>query len=140
MVTTDDLTKALLSQEDLDRYFAAHTADMLTTDLTGYLNALLEAHQLHKADLVSACWLERSYLYQLFSGTRRNPSRDTLLALALGMHLTLDETQQLLRVGMAPPLLPRIRRDAVLMKAIAGGCTLRQCNDMLMRYHEKTIG
>lgn len=140
MVTTDDLTKTLLSQEDLDRYFSAHAADMLTTDLTGYLNALLEKHQMQKADLVSACWLERSYVYQLFSGARRNPSRDTLLAIALGMHLTLDETQTLLRVGIVAPLLPRIRRDAVLMKAIAGGCTLRQCNDMLMRYHEKTIG
>ena len=89
--------------------------------------------------MVAASLLERSYGYHLFSGARANPSRDVLLSLALAMRLTLDETQQLLRRAGQAMLYPRVRRDSVIIRAAADGCTVMECNERLEELGETPL-
>ncbi len=91
MLRTDDLTAILKDKHaDIDQYFERYEGELLEADLGKYLCALLEKHGLQKKDLIFASGRERSYCYQLLNGTRRNPSRDMLLAIALGLHFTCD--------------------------------------------------
>lgn len=100
MLRTDELTSILKNKHaDLDRYFEDCAGEMLYTDIGEYLCALLEKHGLRKTDLIFASGRERSYCYQILNGTRRNPSRDTLLAIALGLRFSLEETQTMLRIA-----------------------------------------
>lgn len=141
MLRTDDLTAILKDKHaDIDQYFERYEGELLEADLGKYLCALLEKHGLQKKDLIFASGRERSYCYQLLNGTRRNPSRDMLLAIALGLHFTYDETQTMLRIAGLSPLYPRIRRDAVILQQLAAGKSLYECNDRLAACGEVMIG
>ena len=128
------------STANIDQYFERYEGELLEADLGKYLCALLEKHGLQKKDLIFASGRERSYCYQLLNGTRRNPSRDMLLAIALGLHFTCDETQTMLRIAGLSPLYPRIRRDAVILQQLAAGKSLYECNDRLAACGEVMIG
>ena len=47
--------------------------------------------------------MPRNYAYQLFNGTRK-PSRDKVIQLAFGFGLSVDDTQELLKVARQAPL------------------------------------
>ena len=129
--TTGELMDALLSKPDVAQYLEENRGELASGSLAELLNRLLQTHGLQKAQVVAASLLERSYGYHLFSGVRVNPSRDVLLSLALAMRLTLDETQQLLRRAGQAMLYPRVRRDSVIIRAAADGCTVMECNERL---------
>ena len=129
--TTGELMDALLSKPDVAQYLEENRGELASGSLAELLNRLLQAHGLQKAQVVAASLLERSYGYHLFNGARANPSRDVLLSLALAMGLTLDETQQLLRRAGQAMLYPRVRRDSVIIRAAADGCTVMECNERL---------
>ena len=63
-----------------------------------------------------------------------------LVAIALGLHFTCDETQTMLRIAGLSPLYPRIRRDAVILQQLAAGKSLYECNDRLSACGEVMIG
>lgn len=129
--TTGELMDTLLSKPDVAQYLEENRGELASGSLAELLNRLLQTHGLQKAQVVAASQLERSYGYHLFSGARANPSRDVLLSLALAMGLTLDETQQLLRRAGQAMLYPRVRRDSVIIRAAADGCTVMECNERL---------
>lgn len=138
--STDELTQELLSKKDLRSYFDQNAQEFVTSPLAEYLDTLLHEHQMEKSAVIAAAQVERSYGYQIFSGRKTNPSRDVLLALALAMHLNLDETQTLLRVAHLALLYPRIRRDSVLIHSIGMEEDVIQCNAELEACGEAVLG
>ena len=88
MRTTEELRRAICSAPDP----ALLGDDAFTPpDSTFYLCNLLEQRGWLVKDAIRACYLERSYGYQLFNGTRA-PTRTFLLRLALAVDLGEKET------------------------------------------------
>ena len=56
------------------------------------------------------------------------------------MHLSLTETQSLLRMAGQAMLYPRIRRDSILLHALGQGLSVMACNVQLERYGEPVLG
>ena len=78
------------------------------------------------------------YLHQVFAG-RRNPSRDRLLCLCVGLETTLEEAQRLLKQAGYAPLYPRLKRDAIISFGIVHHMELGEINDKLFAENEKTL-
>ena len=57
----------------------------------------------------------------------------------LNLEATVEETQQLLRQAGYAQLYPRVRRDAIILHAIAHGIALPMVNDKLYEENEKTL-
>ena len=138
--TTQELMNALLSKGRVEDYLRENEGEMLSDTLASCLDALLSRHGLKKGAVIEAAQIERSYGYQLFSGRRGTPSRDVLLSLALAMHLSVEETQTLLRTAGLAMLYPRVRRDSVILRALADGASLMDCNDRLDDCGEPALG
>lgn len=138
--STDELLQVLLSGQDMQTYLDENEQEFVTAPLSEYLESLLRQRGAEKSVVIAAAQIERSYGYQIFSGRRANPSRDVLLALALAMHLTLEETQTLLRVAHLALLYPRIRRDSVLIRALVQGDDVMHCNAALEACGETVLG
>ena len=107
----------LQDTRSLQHFLDDHETDFLNITLTQYLSILLERHKLTKQEVYAASNLDRSLTYQIFNGSRR-PSRNALLSIALGMHLTLPETQRLLKIAQRGELYPKNRRDAAILFCI----------------------
>ena len=82
--------------------------------------------------------ISRSYLYQLIPAkdtppktVKNNPDRKKLLAIALALKFSVDETQHLLKYADEPELYPRRKFDAVILYALERGLRLVDTNILL---------
>ena len=117
IVNTNTLMKRLFKAADLDTYLEGNESDLHSPDFYSLLKQACEKRNMLPAQVIERSQIERTYGHQLFNGTRR-PSRDKVLQLALGLGLSVDETQRLLRAAGKSPLYPRLKRDAVILYGI----------------------
>ena len=129
-VKTEDLKEGLIRADDLDAFLSQNNDSFDETDAQDLLRSLLERSGLSKAELARRSGVSEVYVHQLFSGIR-HPSRDRLICLALGMSVTLDEMQELLRRLGHAELYAKEKRDAIIIYGIAHGQTLQELNDNL---------
>lgn len=132
---TEELFSELKEDKDIRQFLSKNRKELLLP-LHEYLGQLLEEKGLRKMEVVQASLLERTYAYHIFSGLKPNPSRVKLLALALAMHLDLDETQHLLRYARQSMLYPRDPWDSVIISAIQKGLPVKEANILLEQMGE----
>ena len=108
---SDASLKDLLKAISIGSFLAGNQENMLTMNLSEYLMTLLHQKKLKRADVVRDSHLEHAYVYQIFDG-KKKPSRDKLIAIAFGLHLNVEETQRMLRLGGCSELYARVGRDA----------------------------
>lgn len=126
--STEELLERLLSSSSPEAYLASlPEADrsfhrMLTT--------VAAAHGVSRARAIEDAGITTSYGYQVFSGVR-NPSRDTVLMLVLGIRATLEETQALLTRASLGRLWAKDPRDAVIIFGIAHSWSRSRVDDEL---------
>lgn len=127
---TDELMQILHRQPNADTYLKENKNELLHQTLTELLHDYLTSKNLKKADVIRDANLDRVYGYQIFDG-KHKPSRDKLLCLAFGMHLTVPETQQLLKSAQLAPLYPRVMRDVLILECLFQGKNIYFCNENL---------
>ncbi len=77
-------------------------------------------------------------MYHVLSGERK-PSRARLLAMALAMRLTLDETQYLLQYAGFSRLYVREPWDSIIIHALNHQKSVADTNLLLYDFREKTL-
>lgn len=115
--TTAQLRHEIKAATDIEDYLAKNKEHLLQRSLSAHLNMLLFQKCLSKADVVRRSSLDRSYVYQIFAGAK-TPSRDKLIAIAFGLCLSDEETQEMLKVSGNRELYARDARDAVIIFAL----------------------
>ena len=135
---TDDLNQELLSAPDIDSYIKNNQTSFAERSVTELLASFYERQGLSKAELARRSCMSEVYLHQVFAG-RRNPSRDKLLCLCIGMELSFDETQELLKEAAYAQLYPRIKREAVIIHGIVHHTPLEEINDRLFAEDEAAL-
>lgn len=136
--TTDDLRRELMEQPNIKAYLSDNQSSFMEQDILELLEALRVRCGLAKAEIARRSGMSEVYLHQVFSG-RRNPSRDRLLALCVGMGASLEEANQLLRQAAYAQLDPRMRRDAIISHGLIHRRPLSEINEALFAENEKTL-
>ncbi len=136
--TTDDLSQALMDEPDIDSYLREHQPFFADESISELLAVYYARTELTKASLARKAGMSEVYLHQVFSG-RRNPSRDRLLCLCVGLETTLEEAQKLLKLAAYAPLYPRLKRDAIISYGLVHRMSLSEINDKLFLEKEKTL-
>lgn len=107
-------------------------------DASEMMKDILAEKQIEIKRAIDMMLLEPSYGYQIFNG-RRKPTRIILLRFAIIFELTMDETQQLLKMGQKQELYPRIRFDAAIIYAIEHYYSVEEVEDLLSEVGEKSL-
>lgn len=136
--TTDDLRQELMDQPSIETYLSDNRSCFMEQGILDLLESLRERCGLPKAEIARRSGMSEVYLHQVFSG-RRNPSRDRLMALCVGMGASLEEANQLLRQAAYAQLYPRLRRDAIISHGLAHRHSLVEINEALFMENEKTL-
>lgn len=137
-VSTNELFGSLEKANSLESFFTQYDESLSSADMSEQLNLLLEKHHLTKLAVIQAANLERSIGYQIFSG-HRHARRDVVISIALGMQLSLEETQRLLRSAQYGDLFPKNRRDAALIYCITHQMDLIHTQLLLDEIDEKPL-
>jgi len=136
---TEKFMVDLLSSEDFERFYEDNVHNIRVPALSEYLSELCEQKNIKPRGLIKGLDIERSFGYKIFSGNRRL-SRDNALKLALGLGLTVDETQKLLTVSKNSPLYPRIPRDAAILYCISHGFGYAKTQESLFDWGMTVLG
>ena len=136
--STGQLNQELMQASSLGEYVSENRDAFSEQAVSQLLSELYEKKSISKAALARRAGMSEVYLHQVFSG-RRNPSRDRLLCLCLGLEATLEETQELLRQAGFAQLYPRHKRDAIISYGLVHGISLGEINDRLFVENEKTL-
>ena len=112
-VANDNIKKAATFKD----FLINNQKNMISVTLSEYLMQLLKQKKLKRAHVIQDSGLEKAYVYQIFKG-EKNPSRDKLIALAFGLHLNIEETQRMLKLGGCSELYARTKRDALILFCI----------------------
>lgn len=137
--STEELNNEIKDIRDIQDFFVSNQNQMLTVSLSEHLNMLLSEKNLHKTNIIHDSLLDRVYVYQIFSG-RKFPSRNKLIALAFGMHLSVDETQRLLKISGNRELYAREQRDAIILFALHRDMTISDTNELLFERGLRVLG
>lgn len=137
--TTDELNHEIKTVTDIEDFLSKNKKCMLAHSLPEYLNALLEQKKVSRADVVRGSLLDRTYVYQIFSG-EKTPSRDKLIAIAFGLCLSDDETQKMLKLSGNRELYARDVRDALILFALQRKKNIFEINELLIDHNLTVLG
>ncbi len=135
---TTDVVKDSLMNADTIGGFLEQNRDKMVSTLPDFLAFQLYEKGLDVADVIRDSGQPKAYTYQIFNG-EKHPSRDKLIAIAFGLHLDLENTQRMLKIGGCSELYPRIARDAVILFSIAHGKNISETDDALYENGFPTI-
>lgn len=129
--STDELKHEIKAATDMEDYLTENSEHLLKDSLSEHLYMLLSKKHLRRADVIRDSLLGRAYVYRIFAG-EKNPSRDKLIALAFGLHLSEEETQKLLKFSGNRDLYARDRRDALILFALQRQMGIMDANGLLL--------
>lgn len=90
---------------------------ILFPTISSVLNEMIGAKNLTVEIVAGRADIDPATIYR-FMSKKRNPSRNALLRIAMGMELSLDETQVLLKSGNCAALSASRERDLEIMNGI----------------------
>lgn len=85
--------------------------------ISSVLNEMMGAKGLNMEDVAGRADIDPATIYR-FMSKKRNPSRNALIRIAMGMELSLEETQILLKSGNCAALSASRERDLEIMNGI----------------------
>lgn len=136
--STGELNRELTAAPDLKLFLADNQEQFQETGFQQLLLELFQDSEISKATLAKWAQTSEIYLYQIFAGTR-TPSRDRVLCLCFGLPATLEQAQELLRIGGLAQLCPKNRRDAFIIYGLTHRLGLYEVNDLLFAENEATL-
>lgn len=129
--STDELLNILKSKRSYNDFLSEEINELYFETLGEYLEIMASKKAMSKSDIIKRANMDRNYAYQLFNGTKKNPSRDKLIMLAFGLALDLNETQKLLKIAKTSELYVRDPRDSAIIFCIEKKMTLIEANEKL---------
>ena len=136
---TSKLVEELKLCPDFERFYDENREYMVSGTLIERLEELRVARGLTRRAVIVQAEMSEDYGYQIFNGLR-HPDRSKLLALTIGMELSLEETQALLKCAGYPPLFIRRPWDSVVLYGICKKMNVPQINELLFQYELDTLG
>lgn len=137
---TSKILEELKTFSNFETFMSENSECLEQYDLSEYLNDYIEKNSLNKSQIIKRSLLSEVYAYQIFSGVRKNPDRNKVLALAFGMELDFEQTQDLLKKTGYTPLYAKNPFDCIVIYALYNKFSLIKLNEMLYDYGLETLG
>ena len=138
---TTEILNEIRSTADFDSFATRNSDEFSYRPTVGkYIKDILQSRQqpLNVPELAELIGISRSYLYQLIPAKdtppktiKNNPDRKLLLAIAIALKFSVDETQHLLKYADEPELYPRRKFDAVIIYSLERRLRLVDTNILL---------
>lgn len=135
---TDDLLHEIKTTVSIENYLTENSDEHMNIDLAQYLNQLLLEKNFERKQVYTKGNIAKSYGDHILNSRREKPSRNIVLQFCLGLELSIDESQRLLRIARLGSLYARDKRDSVIMFCLQNKKTAVEC-DLLLDELNQTI-
>jgi hypothetical protein len=124
------LLSELMKVSSFNNFYDNNQEFMQIPTLAEHLITLCRQKGIQPTELVRSVDIDRVFGHQIFAG-RRNPTRDYLLKLALGLRLNIEECQRALSIAKVSRLYMRIPRDALILYCLSNKYTYQKTQEAL---------
>lgn len=138
-ITTQELWAKLFQAPSINMFLSENGRLCELPRFSDYITELCRARDEKPGSIIKRADIESSYGHRIFSG-ERNPSRDTILQLAFGFQMDVEEAQQLLKIGQSAMLHPKVKRDAIIAFCLFHKMSLIDTQLALEKNHLPLIG
>lgn len=135
---TNELTNEIMNTSDIKKYISKYEDSFIEKQFFEYMIDIINKKELDYKDIIEKSNMNRSYFYHLLSGIRK-PSRNKVIQLAFGLHVSLDELQMLLKVAGMNVLYSKMKRDAIIIYAISNHMSIIETDILLENEGEAII-
>ena len=125
IVSTSELLKMIFKTKTLNKVFDTSEKNFDLPSFNEFITKLCIDKNEIPEHIIIRSGIERTYGHKIFAGTR-NPSRDSVIQLAFGFGLNVDETQELLKIARKSALYPRVKRDIVIIYCLHNGFSIEE--------------
>ncbi len=136
-IDTRELMNRISRAEDVKSFIKKHENEFLDLTPLEYLRQILSESGMRLSDVAKRSG-QGEYVYKVFRGERK-PSRDVLIAIAIGMRLEIDRIQMLMRISKLAPLDVRDKRDSIILYSINERLEINRINDLLYELNQETL-
>lgn len=136
---TDALLHSLKKAENFQTALSETRDHTIDQTLKDYLNTWLLHKKITKSTVLKKAGITEATGYQYFDG-KRNPSREKVIALAIGLDLRLEETNELMKKTGYAQLYPKHPWDAIVIYGITHHLAITEIDDLLYSESLKTFG
>lgn len=136
---TDKLLHSLKKAENFQTALSQTRKYTIDQSLKDYLNSWLIQKNITKSTVLKKAGITEATGYQYFDG-KRNPSREKVIALAIGLGLCLEETNELMKKTGYAQLYPKHPWDAVVIYGLTHQLTIIEIDDLLYSEGLRTFG
>lgn len=123
-----------LGKENMDSYIQEHGS---VTQNTNIFSEYIAEHDITTASIVKNCsgYISKSYIYEILSGLKTQPSRDIILILCIAARMDRKMTRRVLETYHHRDLYAKDTRDIIIATYINNkDYVLDSINDELARY------
>lgn len=131
MKDTNELFNEIQKTKNFETFLENNKDEMVSNNLSECLTKLIRVKNKSKAEVVKKSNLNRSYAYQIFSGEKKHPGRDKVIALCIGLELCIEETQSLLKSTGYRELYARDPKDAIVIYSLENSYDIIATNSLL---------
>lgn len=128
-IDTTELLHKLSKTSNIKDFINEYEQEFRNITWQEFLTDIINEKKIYPADIAKRSG-QGEYVYKVIRGERK-PSRDVCIAMSIGMGLSLDESQLLLRIFKWAILDPRDKRDSIIMYSIKEKRSIEQTNDLL---------
>ena len=128
---TEQLENELVAAADVKNFLNDNKDNFKNYTLAEYLNKLLVEKNLSKAEIIKLSQLDATYVYRVFSGVTKKPARQNVIALALALQLSPQETNYLLYYAGVEKLYVRNEWDSIIFFALENNLSVAETNELL---------
>lgn len=130
--TTQELIEMMQKSPSYTAYLSENSEELSPSfmRIDRALASLLAEKNVKKADIIAKSGIETHYAYQIFSGIKA-PTRDKVIMLCIGFELSVEETQNLLKVTGYPQLYSKNKRDNAILFGISKKTGIIDINNLL---------
>lgn len=118
---TKELEQVLGSahMKDINKYLSENKESIISSDrpFCDYIRGIIKQKGLLQQNVFLMADIPERYGYKLLSEEKRTKQRDIILRICYAAEMTLDETQNALKIYEMPMLYAKYPRDALLMIA-----------------------
>lgn len=130
MVTTSSLVEQLIKSKNFQEVIDRNAKVFEEQHISEYLSKLCKERGLVAEHVIIKSQIDRTYGHQIFNGTRV-PSRDKLIQIALGMELSLDETQLMLITANKGILYVKYKKNTAIIFGITHKFSVMELQELL---------
>jgi len=129
-----DFLRRLLSAREIGPFIAENRREFDTCAIRDHIDRFLSQYGISKAQAIQQSNLERGYAYQILRGAKQG-KRDKYIRLAMGIGLSVEDTQRLLTFAQHGVLRAQNVRDALILYAIHNRLGIIELERLLEEQH-----